>query len=93
VFCGEADVEDAADEVCEVEVKVEVEKDEVEADEDCDTLEDRSTDEEDTEALVCTEGDAEPDKVIDPEIEAEEARDRMNVGVSTVVGTALLSVG
>jgi hypothetical protein len=84
VFCAGAEAEDAADEVCEAEV---------EKDEDCDALEDRSTDDEDTdaerEALVCTDCDA----VTDPDNDAEETRDRMNVGVSTVVGTALLSVG
>lgn len=98
--CAGAEEEAAADEVLEAEVEKE---------EDSAALEDMAMDEELMVALRLCESvamevgrTAEPDAVIKPEttVEAPETaadeapgRDAMNVGVTTVVGTASLSVG
>lgn len=96
--CAGAEADDATDEVREAEV---------EKDEDTDALEDCATEDEpiimiepdwETEPRA-PERDAEPDGTAEPErvgkseMIADGLRDAMNVGVTIVVGTALLSVG
>jgi|TARA_R110002003_G_scaffold125_4_gene11396 hypothetical protein len=91
VLCAGAEAEDVADEVREAEVA---------RDDDCDALDEIRTDDEDAdgvaEAEVVALRVAELDNSALPEIPAEaadETRERMNVGVTSVVGTALLRVG